>query len=90
MALFWFRRHARAATSWLEPRLVKLPRVLRRAGEVSVGLLGQFAQTLGVLTDARTLLMTKSQPAMASSAEIADVMRVRAPDFMAAPSCAIT
>ena len=57
-ALFWFRRHARAATSWLEPRLVKLPRVLRRAGEVSVGLLGQFAQTLGVLTDARTLLVT--------------------------------
>jgi uncharacterized protein (TIRG00374 family) len=57
-ALFLFRRHAGATTAWLEARLERLPRVLRGAGKVVVGLLAQLAQALGVLTNARALLVT--------------------------------
>jgi uncharacterized protein (TIRG00374 family) len=57
-ALFWFRCYAAPTTAWLEARLERLPRVLRRAGGVIVGLLEQLAQALGVLTETRTLLAT--------------------------------
>lgn len=56
--LFWLRRRAAQTTSWLEARVEKLPRVLRGAGRIVVGLVGQLAQALGVLTDARTLFAT--------------------------------
>jgi uncharacterized protein (TIRG00374 family) len=59
-ALLWFRRHAEATTVWLEAKLERLPRVLSRPGKIISGLLGQLAHTLGVLVDARSLLLTIS------------------------------
>jgi uncharacterized protein (TIRG00374 family) len=55
-ALAWLRRHAGAATAWLDTKLERTPRVLRRPGKILGGLLGQTAQALGVLTDVRELL----------------------------------
>ncbi len=56
--LVWFRRHAGAVTSWLNKRLERLPRVINRAGRAVTGLFEQLARTLGVLTDARELVVT--------------------------------
>jgi uncharacterized protein (TIRG00374 family) len=57
-ALFMFGRNAAAVTSWLDARLQRLPRILRRAGEVFSGLLGQLGRTLSVLAGGRALLAT--------------------------------
>jgi len=56
-ALAWLRRHAGAATRWLDTKLEKTPRAFRRPGKIFAGLLGQTAQALGVLADARELLI---------------------------------
>jgi uncharacterized protein (TIRG00374 family) len=57
-ALFLFGRNAAAVTSWFDARLHRLPRFLRRAGEVFSGLLGQLGRTLSVLAGGRALLAT--------------------------------
>jgi len=57
-SLVWFRRHAGAVTHWLNERLAKLPGVVNRAGRAVTGLFEQLARTLGILTDARELLVT--------------------------------
>lgn len=57
-ALYWFGRRAEGATAWLEARLGRLPRALRGAGGVVVGLLGQLGRTLAVLASGRALLVT--------------------------------
>src|SRR2546429_273930 len=57
VALAWLRRHAGAATRWLDTKLETTPRVFVRPGKIFVGLLGQTAQALGVLADARGLLI---------------------------------
>jgi uncharacterized protein (TIRG00374 family) len=56
--LAWFRGHAAAVTSWLNKRLERLPGVVNRAGRAVTGLFEQLARTLGVLTDARALVVT--------------------------------
>jgi len=56
--LFWFRRHAKAVTSWLDEKLERTPRFVNRAGRAVTGLFEQLARTLGVLVDARALLVT--------------------------------
>lgn len=57
-ALVWFRRHAAAATRWLEARFARWPAPLARAGRLATGLIGQLADTLGVFVNARELLTT--------------------------------
>jgi uncharacterized protein (TIRG00374 family) len=57
VVLAFVKRHAEAATGWLEARTERLPRVFRRPLKIFAGLLGQTAQALGVLTDARELLI---------------------------------
>ena len=57
-ALALFRRHAGRVIGWIEPRVEKLPKALRKIGRVVSGLLEHLASTLGVLTDARALLAT--------------------------------
>lgn len=57
-ALALFRRYAAKVIGWLEPRVEKLPKALRKIGRVVTGLLEQLASTLGVLTDARALFET--------------------------------
>jgi uncharacterized protein (TIRG00374 family) len=55
-ALAWLKRHAGTATTWVEAKAEGLPRFLARPAKIFAGLLGQTAQALGVLTDARALL----------------------------------
>jgi uncharacterized membrane protein YbhN (UPF0104 family) len=57
-ALYWFGRRSEGVTGWLEARLGRLPGVLRAAGGVVVGLLGQLGRTLAVLAGGRALLAT--------------------------------
>jgi len=56
--LAYARRHAEAATRWLEPRLGRAPAPIGRAGRVLTGLVVQTARTLDVLADARSLALT--------------------------------
>ena len=58
VALLLFGRHANAVTAWLDARLERLPRFLRKVGRVAVGLLRQLGQTLRVLAGGRALLAT--------------------------------
>lgn len=57
-ALYWFGRRAESITARLEARLGSLPRFLRKAGGLVVGLLGQLGRTLAVLAGGRALLAT--------------------------------
>ncbi|HEX8475491.1 MAG TPA: lysylphosphatidylglycerol synthase transmembrane domain-containing protein [Pyrinomonadaceae bacterium] len=57
-ALVWFRRRADVVVGWLEGLLTRAPRVVNRVGRIATGLLAQLARSLGVLTDARELLVT--------------------------------
>ena len=57
-ALVLFRGRAERVTAWLDARAGRLPRPVARGLKVLTGLLGQLARTLGVLTDARALLVT--------------------------------
>jgi uncharacterized protein (TIRG00374 family) len=78
-ALFCFRRYAAATTAWLEARLERLPRVLRRVGQVVIGLFEQLAQALGVLTDGRTLLATVGwTAALWAAVTVANMLVLRA------------
>lgn len=56
-ALLLLRRHAHAVTAWLDKRAERAPRLLARALKVVTGLVVQLAQALGVLTDARALVI---------------------------------
>lgn len=53
-----FRGRAERVTAWLDARAHRLPGMLERGLKVLTGLLGQLAHTLGVLTNARALLVT--------------------------------
>jgi uncharacterized protein (TIRG00374 family) len=56
--LLWFGRHADSVTAWLNARLERTPRLVRRIGGVIVGLLGQLGRTVGMLAGGRALLAT--------------------------------
>lgn len=56
--LYWFGRRSEGVTAWLEARLGRLPRFMRGAGALAVGLLGQLGRTLAVLAGGRALLAT--------------------------------
>jgi hypothetical protein len=56
--LYWFGRRAEGVTAWFEARVERLPRALRKAGRLIVGLLGQLGRTLAVLAGGRALLAT--------------------------------
>ena len=58
VSLVLLRRYAGAVTGWLDARLERLPGMLGRVGKIGTGLLEQLAHTLGVLVDARELLVT--------------------------------
>ena len=57
VALLLLRRHAHAVTAWLDKRAARAPRLVARVLKVVTGLIGQLAQALGVLTDARELVI---------------------------------
>ncbi len=57
VALLLLRRHAAAINSWLEAHTPRRSRLLGRVVKVASGLLTQLAQALGVLTDARALVV---------------------------------
>ena len=57
-ALVYLRRHTAAVTRWIDARLAGAPTLLRRAGKILTGLIEQLSHALGVLTDARELLVT--------------------------------
>jgi len=57
VVLALLRPRAGAVSAWLEAKSESLPRVIGRALKIFAGLLGQTAQALGVLTDARQLLV---------------------------------
>jgi glycosyltransferase 2 family protein len=57
VALAFVKRFAGALTARLDAKTERLPRVLRRPVKIFGGLLAQTAQALGVLTDARELLI---------------------------------
>lgn len=57
-ALVWFRRRADVVVNWLDGLLTRTPRLVNRAGRVATGLLSELARSLGVLTDARELVVT--------------------------------
>lgn len=57
-ALIWLRRHAAAATRWLDARFQRLPAPLARAGRTGASLLGHLGETLGIFVNARELLAT--------------------------------
>ncbi len=56
-ALLVLRRHARTVNAWLERRATRAPRPLARVLRLTTGLVAQLAQALGVLADARELLI---------------------------------
>jgi uncharacterized protein (TIRG00374 family) len=57
VALALVRPHADAVSAWLEAKSERLPRLVGRGLKIFAGLLGQTAQALGVLTDARQLFV---------------------------------
>ena len=56
--LAYVRRHADAATSWLESKLVKAPSLVNKVGRVLAGLVVHTSRTLDVLAGGRALLLT--------------------------------
>lgn len=78
-ALYWFGRRAEGVTAWLEARLGRLPRALRAAGGVVVGLLGQLGRTLAVLAGGRSLLATAGwTAALWGAITLANMLTLRA------------
>ena len=57
-ALVYLRRHTAAVTRRIDAWLTNAPALLRRAGKILTGLVEQLSHALGVLTDARELLVT--------------------------------
>jgi hypothetical protein len=55
--LLVLRRQARAVIGWLDARAERAPRFGQRVLKVLTGLLAQLAEALGVLTDARALVV---------------------------------
>jgi hypothetical protein len=56
--LAYVRRHAEAASGWLEANLGRAPAAVARIGRVAAKLIVQTAQTLGVLGGGRALALT--------------------------------
>lgn len=56
--LILFRRYAAQVIGWLDARFSRAPKIVARGGRVLTGLLGQLAESLGVLVDARELFVT--------------------------------
>jgi len=56
-ALLLLRRHAHAVIGWLDAKSAHTSRLLRRAIKLVTAVLAQLAQALGVLTDARELVI---------------------------------
>ncbi|HYX41351.1 MAG TPA: lysylphosphatidylglycerol synthase transmembrane domain-containing protein, partial [Pyrinomonadaceae bacterium] len=63
-ALLLLRRHAHAIISWLEAKSASAPKLLRRASKLVTAVLAQLAQALGVLTDARELVIVGGSTAL--------------------------
>jgi hypothetical protein len=57
-ALVIFKRYSRQVIAWCEARLVRAPRLLKRAGALLTHLLEQVAGALSVLVSARALAVT--------------------------------
>lgn len=78
-ALYWFGRRSEGVTAWLEARLERLPRFLRKVGGLVVGLLGQLGRTLAVLAGGRALLATAGwTAALWGSITLANMLVLRA------------
>jgi uncharacterized membrane protein YbhN (UPF0104 family) len=78
-ALYWFGRRSEGVTAWLEARLGRLPGVLRGAGRVVVGLLGQLGRTLAVLAGGSALLATAGwTAALWGAITLANMLTLRA------------
>jgi uncharacterized membrane protein YbhN (UPF0104 family) len=78
-ALYWFGRRSEGVTARLEAGLGSLPRALRKAGGLVVGLLGQLGRTLGVLAGGRALLATAGWTAVLwGSITLANMLVLRA------------
>lgn len=56
--LIWLRGHAETVVGWIGGRLAGRSKAVERAGKILSGLIEQLAHTLGVLVDARELLVT--------------------------------
>ena len=77
--LYWFGRRSEGVTAWLEARLGHLPRFVRGAGGVVVGLLGQLGRTLAVLAGGRALLVAAGwTAALWGSITLANMLVLRA------------
>ncbi len=80
--LIWLKGHAEAAITWINKRLDGKPKSIERAGKILTGIVGQLARTLGVLTDARELLVTTGwTAALWIAIAIANMLVLRAFDL---------
>ena len=81
-ALAYLRRHTASVTGWLDARLDRAPRLVRRVGRVVTGLLGQLSEALGVLVDARELLVAAGwTAALWATIVLANLLVLRAFDL---------
>jgi hypothetical protein len=79
MALVLFRLYAARVTGWLDRAFERAPSLIRRAGKVLTHLLEQLAGALGVLVDARELLVTTGWTAVLWAAvTLANLLVLRA------------
>src|SRR5205085_982947 len=62
--LLLLRRHAHAVIGWLDAKFASTPGLLRRAIKLVTSVLAQLAQALGVLTDARELVIVTGWTAL--------------------------
>jgi hypothetical protein len=77
--IYWFGRRSEAVMARLEARLGSLPRALRGAGGLVVGLLGQLGRTLAVLAGGRALLATAGwTTALWGAITLANMLAMRA------------
>lgn len=78
-ALVWFRRNAEWVVSRLEGWFDRAPQFVSRFGRIATGLLAQLAHSLGVLVDARELVLTAGLTALLwFSIALADLFVMRA------------
>jgi glycosyltransferase 2 family protein len=63
-ALLLLRRHAHAVIAWLDAKSASAPKLLGRAIKLVTSLFAQLAQALGVLTDARELVIVTGWTAL--------------------------
>ena len=78
-ALYWLGRREEAVTAWLGVRAGRLPRLLRKPGEVVAGLLGQLGRTLSVFSGGRALLATAGwTAALWGTITLANMLALRA------------